>query len=156
MNKFHFGQNLKAIRLKKQVTQEQIAFRLNISQRSYSRIEGSPVIPNVRQVSEIARALDVPPIELVPNLEALAEQAMHNLKGYGRQNMVSGFLITPFGKFTYIIIGAMVTNALYRFTKGFCDGLEASRTTMFTVSAIVAMITVCLLYYAWRKITRLA
>ncbi|MDQ7949499.1 MAG: helix-turn-helix transcriptional regulator [Pedobacter sp.] len=57
MNKFHFGERVKTIRLSKGITQESIAFQLNITQSTYSRIEAQAETPSYDKVSKIVEAL---------------------------------------------------------------------------------------------------
>jgi transcriptional regulator with XRE-family HTH domain len=154
MNKFHFGQNLKAIRLSKNITQDQMAFRLGIPQRTYSRIEDKPNPPNGRRVSELAKAVGVSPGELLPDFKALETQDLSKQQGYGKSNPVAEFLMTYFGKFTYIVLCAIVFNIVYTATKSFCDEWGTSPATMVIVGYLMVIIMIGVFYYSWRRLTR--
>jgi transcriptional regulator with XRE-family HTH domain len=53
------ARNIQKIRKAKQITQEELADRLNVSQSWLARIETAKEIPNLRRLQQIARALDV-------------------------------------------------------------------------------------------------
>src|SRR5215217_8048863 len=66
MINFHFGENLRFIRMTKDISQKSISVQLEISQPTYSRIESSKNVPEQEIVTEIAKILDVPKAALLP------------------------------------------------------------------------------------------
>jgi transcriptional regulator with XRE-family HTH domain len=54
------------IRDAKQITQEELAERLNVSQSWLARIETGRETPNLRRLQQIARAVGVKVKELIP------------------------------------------------------------------------------------------
>lgn len=58
------GEQLKALRVKKGMTQEQLAQKLNTTKAAISRYEKNHRQPRLEQISEIARILDANPDEL--------------------------------------------------------------------------------------------
>lgn len=65
MKNLHFGENLRMLRIYKNVCQEGMAAGLNISQTSYSRIESSPAIPETQLIAKLADTLGVKPEDLL-------------------------------------------------------------------------------------------
>jgi transcriptional regulator with XRE-family HTH domain len=60
------ARNIQKIREAKQLTQEELAERLNVSQSWLARIETGREIPNLKRLQQIAKALDVQVKELIP------------------------------------------------------------------------------------------
>ena len=61
----HFSQRLRAARLRKGLTQQQMADRLNIHRTTYTKYETTDVEPSLATFREIVRILDVDPMELL-------------------------------------------------------------------------------------------
>lgn len=59
------GQNIKEIRTKQGLTQEFIAYKLNISQNAFSKIELGYTDPTITRIRQIAKVLDVTAVELI-------------------------------------------------------------------------------------------
>jgi transcriptional regulator with XRE-family HTH domain len=55
-----FASNLKELRKKKELTQEQLASLLSIHHSAYSRWETGKVIPQEDAISQLAKALNIP------------------------------------------------------------------------------------------------
>jgi transcriptional regulator with XRE-family HTH domain len=62
---YSFPENLKRIRKKRGMSQEALAKRLGISQRSVSHYEENTRYPAIDRIYDIARVLDVPIEELI-------------------------------------------------------------------------------------------
>jgi transcriptional regulator with XRE-family HTH domain len=60
------ARNIQHVRKAKQITQEELAERLNVSQSWLARIETGREVPNLKRLQQIARALDVKVKELIP------------------------------------------------------------------------------------------
>jgi transcriptional regulator with XRE-family HTH domain len=60
------ARTIQKLRKEKQITQEGLAERLNISQSWLARIETGGEVPNLKRLQQIARALDVKVKELMP------------------------------------------------------------------------------------------
>lgn len=74
MESISFGRNLKRLRFKLGITQEEMASRLNISQSTYCRMELRNEQPGYRQICEIAAVLGIQPEQvLIPHEEAHSE-----------------------------------------------------------------------------------
>ncbi|GAA0876031.1 hypothetical protein GCM10009118_24410 [Wandonia haliotis] len=61
------GERIRRIRRSKNMTQENVASSLNISQRAYSKIENDEVSLKVERLQEIADILETDISELLPN-----------------------------------------------------------------------------------------
>ena len=60
-----FAERLRAARLRKGLTQQQMADRLNIHRTAYTKYETTDVEPSLTTFREIVRILDVDPMELL-------------------------------------------------------------------------------------------
>ena len=58
------GQRIKSIRIKKNMTQNQLAIQCDIEKANMSRIESGQANPTVRTLYKISGALNVPMVEL--------------------------------------------------------------------------------------------
>ena len=65
-----FAKNLKELRLKKKLTQEQLAYKSAVSYKQIQILESekNPIIPTLTTIVKIARTLKVKPAELLKNL----------------------------------------------------------------------------------------
>ncbi|MDP3467061.1 MAG: helix-turn-helix transcriptional regulator [Daejeonella sp.] len=116
MKNFNFGENLRMLRIYKNVCQEGMAAGLNISQASYSRIETCPDVPQVQVINKLADTLGVAPKDLVSaNWYAKAVNS-----GYGK-NKRSVFLISKNGQKAY---GFLLAVAAWDSTLGTADGAK--------------------------------
>ena len=60
-----FAERLRAARLRKGLTQQQMADRLNIHRTAYTKYETTDVEPSLTTFREIVRILDMDPMELL-------------------------------------------------------------------------------------------
>lgn len=60
-----FAERLRAARLRKGLTQQQMADRLNIHRTAYTKYETTDVEPSLTTFRKIVRILDVDPMELL-------------------------------------------------------------------------------------------
>ncbi len=60
------ARHIQKMREAKQLTQEELAERLKVSQSWYSRIETGREVPNLKRLQQIARALGVKVKDLIP------------------------------------------------------------------------------------------
>jgi transcriptional regulator with XRE-family HTH domain len=63
---WQLGRTIQNIREAKQITQEELAEKLRVSQSWLSRIETGREVPNLKRLQQIARALGVTVKELIP------------------------------------------------------------------------------------------
>ena len=116
MKNFNFGENLRMIRIYKNVCQEGMAASLNISQASYSRIEASPDFPEVSVINKLADTLGVRPKDLISaNWYALA------VSGGSDKNRRKLATINHTGKVAY---GLLLAIATWDSTSGTAAGAE--------------------------------
>lgn len=63
------GERIKEIRLKKNMSQNDLAMECNFEKASMSRIESGQTNPTVRTLSRICNALDIPLVDLFTEQE---------------------------------------------------------------------------------------
>jgi len=78
-----FSENLKQIRIKKGLSQKEVAARLSVSQPSYAQYENGKRNPKLETVQKIADALGVSVTELAPELlgiRSINVEIIHNME----------------------------------------------------------------------------
>jgi transcriptional regulator with XRE-family HTH domain len=63
---WQLARTIQKLRKARQITQEELAERLNVSQSWLARIETGRETPNLKRLQQIARALDVKVKDLIP------------------------------------------------------------------------------------------
>ena len=63
------GAHIKLLRVKKDLTQQEVAVSANITPSSLSRIEKGGIATSVEKLCRIAQAMDCEPAELLPDFE---------------------------------------------------------------------------------------
>jgi transcriptional regulator with XRE-family HTH domain len=63
---WQLARTIQKIRQERQITQEELAERLNVSQSWLARVETGRETPNLKRLQQIARALGVKVKELIP------------------------------------------------------------------------------------------
>jgi transcriptional regulator with XRE-family HTH domain len=116
MKNFNFGENLRMIRIYKNVCQEGMATGLKISQASYSRIEGSRDLPDVQQINKIAETLEVKPKDLLS--ASWYAEAVNSSSGKTRETVA---IISHKGQIAY---GLLLAIAAWDSTFGAAAGAE--------------------------------
>ena len=144
MKTFNFGQNLRKIRQSKDISQEAMALKLNISQPTYSRIEGDSKVPDHDRVVSIAKVLDVDFSELMPP-STLKLILGGNLKEFFNTRI--GMLIV-FGSGLTIVIAA------HDLAQSFCIEFKTSDATRYIVKWTAAISTTAYIVYCVRKIMK--
>ncbi|MBC7417975.1 MAG: helix-turn-helix transcriptional regulator [Pedobacter sp.] len=144
MKTFNFGQNLRKIRQSKDISQEAMALKLNISQPTYSRIEGESKIPANAMVVRIAKVLDVDPSELMPpsTLKVILGGKLKEVL-----NTRIGILIV-FGS------GLMLVISAHDLAQSFCIEFKTSDATRYIVKWTAAISTTAYIVYCVRKIMK--
>jgi transcriptional regulator with XRE-family HTH domain len=61
----YIGENLKALRTRRLLTQDELAERAGVSQSTIANIERDNAEPQFRTIRKLAKALDVDPTELL-------------------------------------------------------------------------------------------
>lgn len=117
MDQIKIGAFLKALRKTKELTQEQLAEKLNVSSRTVSRWETGSSMPDIGMLVELAEFYDVSIPEIIyaerksenmnqetrETAAAMAEYSRNEVK-VGKQNVI-GILMSAFGAF--IIVSAL-------------------------------------------------
>lgn len=144
MKNLHFGENLRMLRIYKNVCQEGMAAGLNISQASYSRIESSPAIPEASLIQKLADTLGVRPEDLLTsNWYSRAVTGKHE------KNKRSVTAINKTGKIAY---GILLTAAVWDSSRGMIAGLETeSIDVMIFIGLCLASCAVFIYQYTVKQ-----
>lgn len=153
MEKFNYGANLRAIRQSRGISQETMAFHLNISQASYSRMERQPDGKNAVQVEEIAKILGVSASELINGTEA--KVVHHQSRGREWEYKAKEFLDQPIGLIIFWGSATALVSSVYEFSKALSVTFGASFTMMFVISIINTLATICYISYWFRRVKKL-
>ncbi|RZK39755.1 MAG: XRE family transcriptional regulator [Pedobacter sp.] len=142
MNQFYFGENLRKIREEKSVSQIEMANLADISQTSYSRIEGKKTAPNNILIHKFAEILDVPATLLLPHV--LIEKTN---TGTTWEDKAGESLQHPLGWIVALALIIIITNTIFGMADSFFLGLKASEKTRYQIRMIVGAITAVYLFY---------
>ena len=150
MNDFNFGEHLKLVRQKEDITQEWMAFNLKMSQSSYSRIEASAAVPDHKLFSKILKVLNVEAVDLLPDYQNREPVIESGVEGNGIAYQVKLILTARVGIFIVLSSGIVIVNAVFDLVTGFCEGLGTSRFVMYAVGGTFATLTsLYLIYWFW-------
>ncbi len=149
MKNFNFGENLRMLRIYKNVCQEGMASGLNISQASYSRIEASPAIPETSVINKLADTLGVRPKDLISaNWYARAVNGNYN------NNRLMVATISHTGQLAY---GILLTIAVYDSTLGTAAGAEIeSLTTKLFIGTCFGLCSFFLYHFTVKHVKMIA
>ena len=103
MDQIKIGSFLKELRKEKNLTQENLAEKLNVSNRTISRWETGSNMPDIGMLVEIAEFYDVSIPEII-NGERKSENMNQETKETGKQRII-GALLSGFGIF--VIVSAL-------------------------------------------------
>ncbi|SFG62379.1 helix-turn-helix domain-containing protein [Pedobacter insulae] len=153
MAKFNFGENLRNLRAVRGITQDAIALKLGISQRSYSRIEKRESLPQREQIEIIAKYFDVLLTDLLPPVDK-SDPLYVPLKKSSKAKKPVIFWNTSLGNM--LIIGSFIAilGATYEFVTGFCLYYKASEATINKARWSVSLIVFVFMLYKVRKIKK--
>jgi len=147
MNNFNFGENLRITRQTKGISQESMAWNLNISQATYSRIESEKIMPDRQQSAKIGKILGIPPPDSLPILKELDHDTMVSTRGLGLGWKASLLFATPIGFIIKIGLAFALANVACDAASGACDGMETSANTKLFTSWIAAVAMITCFYY---------
>lgn len=116
MENFNFGENLRILRNYKNICQDGMVTRLNISQASYSRIKASRNTPDLQLINKLAEILDVKPKALIS-----VSWYSHAVNGDSKKNRRSVATISVVGQIVYEVL---LTIAIWDSTSGVVLGAE--------------------------------
>ncbi len=130
MEIFKFGENLRRKRVLAGVSQEAVAFKMNISQTKYSGIERGRFLPDDEFIARLAEFLGVRVTELKP-------------KGWNHAKKIKlvSSLTYP-GRIAYRVL---LVAAAWDMARGFWDGSEIG--SVFTKAALTACIALAVLVF---------
>ena len=144
MKIFNFGENLRKIRQAKDISQHAMALKLNISQSTYSRIEGGSKMPDHNMVVRIAKAVGVDLSELKP-LSTLKSILGEKLKEV---------LNTSIGKLVVVGSGLTLVIFAHDLAQSFCIRYETSDATRIIVKWTAALAMGTYIWHCVRKINK--
>lgn len=156
MAEFHFGKNLRLLRLSKDITQEVVSLKLDISQTAYSRIERNAQAPKLELVLKIAEVLNVPPADLssdlvdekLPAVAAGTQEKPNETKAFFRLSL-------PLIVLVLIVALAVLPEWAYICVEGYCRGFGISERVMNIAQPIAGTLTVVGILYVGQRILRL-
>ncbi|NFA41830.1 XRE family transcriptional regulator [Clostridium botulinum] len=76
----NIGENIKKYRTEKEISQEKLATKLDVSSRTLQSYEAGRTAPTIEVIKKIAIALDVPFYKLIENDENLSKEDIEKIK----------------------------------------------------------------------------
>ena len=147
MDQIKIGTFLKLLRKEKNLTQEQLAEQLGVSNRTVSRWENGNNMPDISLLSEIAEFYDVSIPELIygerksENMREEAKEVAETMSDYAKaekENMVKSIrdmsIIGLIALITYMVLdgtGVYDRNNLFRYVYGISEALIYVTVLMF-------------------------
>ncbi len=150
MENLNYGDFLRKARKARDLSQEQFAELIGISQTTYSRIENGLVIPSQEIYDKITAALARSKPVLTPEVEAFDYTGQATSRGIvaGRtQSQKTLYIISTIIKLAFALL---LIDAAYDFGQGFSEGIQApanAKNFIGTISVIITMVV----YYYWLK-----
>lgn len=132
MKNFHFGKNLRYIRVINAISQQTMAQQIGISQSVYSRIERGKKIPSHQLAVKIAKAAGVPIANLQPKKRL----------GYKAKEI----LASPLGTFFIIACFSSLYPDAWGITDRLCSYFEVSEDTTNILRRLTIPTTVFLMW----------
>ncbi|SKB40190.1 helix-turn-helix domain-containing protein [Daejeonella lutea] len=126
MEIFNFGANLRRKRILAGISQEAVAFKMNISQSKYSRIERGRFLPDDQFIAQLAEFLGIPESTLKP-------------KGWDHSKKIK--LVSSLTYPGVIAYRILLIVAAWDVTRGFWDGAQIS-------SIVTKLVLACLIGFA--------
>lgn len=153
MNNFNYGENLRITRQIRGVSQESMAWNLNISQATYSRIESEKIMPDPQQAAKIEEILGVPPSDPMPLLKELDHDTMVSTRGSGLSAKAVVLLGKPVAFIIKIGLALALGGVAYDAASGTCSALQTSANTALFAKWIAAVAMIACFYYwgGWVK-----
>ncbi len=147
MEKFHYGENLKKIRLSKQLTQEEIALELDVAQRTYSRWERQAKVPKMAVVIKTSAYFKIPEQDLLPPDRAV--KTSENQPFFDEK--LANFLTSPLHWILFLGASAVLCEAVFQFTRGIFESFALTNESSLNIARTTGTIT---LLYITNKIAQ--
>lgn len=155
MGNFNYGENLRRIRTSKGISQEAVALHLNISQKTYSRMEHQAAVPDINIVHATAAFLGVEPSELLPPIAEIDPKAKPALPEVPWQHKAKEILTIPFfGPGLIVVIFVTLVPAAFGLAQGICLYLETSDETETIARRSASVVMFIFLWYWVKKIKK--
>lgn len=156
MNTFHFGKNLRRIRLEKEISQAEMAHTLDISQAHYSRLENQAEIPaDPHKLEKLATTLQVPLVRLVTPDKAEDTVTVANPPPNDTfEARLKEFLKTRMGVVVAALLTIPLVDAVYFSVIGaftHTDVPDKTRENWAFVAGLIALTTMIVLVRKIRK-----
>ncbi len=140
MKDFHFGENLRLVRITKDISQKAMAHHLEISQPSYSRLESDARIPSHTIVSAMAKVLGVPLAQLLPR-----SRLVYRAKA---------ILDSPFGYIYIIVCFCALYPAAWGITDAVCIMNGVSEDTTVILRQLTIPLVISVIWYGVSKVKK--
>ena len=149
MKNFHFGENLRIIRVAKGISQESMAIALGISQSTYCKLEKRATIPEPAMVEKICKFLGVD-----PTIALSGQELADLLPEITFREKAKEILDTWEGIFFYWIIQIPFVDAAYFMGEGFCQGLGTTKEVRIFVRFVTGLVAFIVSIYFFIRIKR--
>jgi len=153
MPKFNFGENLRNIRIVKGISQDVMAQKFAISQRSYGRLEKKSEVPVYDLVCRIAKILDIEPEKLLPPWDEFDPLYVRSVK-VEKEGKPKPFLNTSLGNIIIIGSSIAILGAVFEFTWGVCDALGMQPRNAAFIRWAVTGAVFLFIFYSVKRIKR--
>lgn len=159
MERFHFGENLRKIRERKNISQEKLAELTNYSQPHIYRLEKQPECANIVLIKKLALGLEVPPSAIHP----LCADSSVEVKTEVEQEVKSKWRSKLNGLIPFIKDGGLgagiiilIVNAFYDYMEGDARGKnlnpqELYQHKFYPTLMVFSALVIIWCFYVFRK-----
>ncbi|MGF1925997.1 MAG: helix-turn-helix domain-containing protein [Bacteroidia bacterium] len=144
MKKFHFGENLRDIRISKRMKQEEVAIKLDMVQGTYSKLETRVTPPTRVIVKKLAKLFSVPEETLLP-LGYREWQKDYLPKRLSKPNGIRFFAIG---------LALAIFPAIYQITQEICIYFKASDVVTVQSPRILCLLAFGVYYWFFNKLIK--
>ncbi|MCY1528635.1 Helix-turn-helix domain protein [compost metagenome] len=154
MGEFHFGDKLRALRKSRKLSQAEVAFHLNISQASYSRLENQKEVASPEMCQRIANFYKIDVEELDGTFEDPEFKAMKLVGGRRLLRKIKNALHTLGGIFIVLGVIAALANLVYLAILGFCKSMGLAPLTAEVWGTLAGIVVLIYIYYWIKKLRK--
>ncbi|MES2653380.1 MAG: helix-turn-helix transcriptional regulator [Bacteroidota bacterium] len=140
MKDFHFGENLRLVRITKDISQKAMAHYLEISQPTYSRLESDQKVPNHAIVSGMAKVLGVQLAQLLPQSRLVYK--------------AKAILDSPFGYIYIIVCFCALSPAAWGITDAVCVMNGVSEDTTVILRRLTIPLVIIVIWYGLSRVKK--
>ncbi len=152
MEEFHFGENLRDIRVSKEIKQLAVARKLNISQPTYSRIEADPDPCDHGQIEIMAEFFNLPIRAFFSKWTAVINEPIISARPAQEPKIIEiNFFKSALGKLFVFAGASVLASMVFEIIKAIFLWMGVSDDTRKPIQTLFGLSVYPLIYHLWKK-----